>query len=112
MLKSRHILLTLNLLVKAAYLSPNGSTSQELQSSAQFKLFGLVNQLQKTSLAGSSLRKGFCKDGELWCMRVNKLVNKAVDEQSANDDQGDQQEEEQLDSASLCKIHKKNTKYA
>ena len=81
MLTPQHIMLALNLLVKTAYLAPTTAKNQENASSAQFKLFGLLNQLQKTSLPGSSLRKGFCKDGELWCMRVNKLVNKVVAEQ-------------------------------
>ena len=112
MLKSQHILLALNLLVKAAYLGPNGTKNQELQNGAQFKLFSLVSQLQKTSLPGSSLRKGFCKDGELWCMRVNKLVNKVVGEQPMSTEGDDKQEDDQLDLASLRKIHKKNTKYA
>jgi len=45
-------------------------------------------------------------------MRVNKLVNKAVGEQTENAEGDDQHEDGELDLASLRKIHKKNTKYA
>jgi len=55
------------------------------------------------------LRKGFCKDNELWCMRVNKLVNKVVSEHAH---EIEQQEDAELDVESLCKLHKKNLKYA
>lgn len=45
-------------------------------------------------------------------MRVNKLVNKAVGEQTTNGGEAEEAGDDQLDVASLRKIHKKNTKYA
>jgi len=102
-LTSQHVMLVLNLLVKAAYLK---SDNNEIQSSAQFKLFGLVGQLQKVSLQGSGLRKGYCKENELWCMRVNKLANKVMEDADESDDQ-----DQELDIASLAKRHKKYLKF-
>jgi len=46
-------------------------------------------------------------------MRVNKLVNKLVSEHIQDGGQGDDEEDEaQLDLGSLCKLHKRNLKYA
>ena len=43
-------------------------------------------------------------------MRVNKLVNKLVKEN--NDQEEADEENESMDVSSLCKMHKKNIKYA
>lgn len=98
----QHIMMALNLLVKGAYL---GQANSEFQNNAQFKLFSLISQLQKFQLPGSSLRKGYCKDHELWIMRVNKLANKIVSER--NDETG----EDELDPSSVLAVHKANVKY-
>ena len=45
-------------------------------------------------------------------MRVNKLVNKAMGEETEKAKDSIFQDEQELDPASLRKIHKKNTKYA
>ena len=85
----------LNILVKAAFVK--GSDS---------KIFGFIGQLQRSAIG--DLKKGYCKGSELWVMRINKLVNKVVSEIA----EGQQVEEGKLDTASMCKIHKKNIKFA
>ena len=90
-------MLALNCLVKTAYLGQQG----ELQSVAQSKVFSTVSQLQKTRLPG--LKKGHCKEDELWILRVNKLVNRMVSENS--------EETSALDKSSLLKLHKKSIKF-
>jgi len=68
-------MMCLNLLATSSCVS---SDSLDFQSTAQFKLFGLVSQLQKFNLPGSDLRKGYCKENETWIMRVTKLVSKIL----------------------------------
>jgi hypothetical protein len=57
------------------------------------------------SIAGSGLRKGYCKENELWCLRVNKLANKVVGDNATED------KDQELDVASLTKRHKKYLKF-
>jgi len=45
-------------------------------------------------------------------MRVNKLVNKAMGDPAEKGNDAVFQDDQELDLASLRKIHKKNTKYA
>jgi len=60
--------------------------------------------LQKTTLP--DLKRGHCKENELWVMRVNKLTNKIV-----NDHMDETTEmESELDVKSLVKRHKKYIK--
>lgn len=68
----------------------------------------MVQLLSKYSVNGG--KKGCCKDSELWVMRVNKLVNKMVKEVSS-DESGDLKDEA-MDPEAMCKMHKKNIKYA
>lgn len=94
-------MLVLNLLVRVAYLEKQNA---ELQKSAQFKLFTLISQLQKTTLP--DLKRGHCKENELWVMRVNKLTNKIM-----NDHMDETKEmDSEFDVNSLVKRHKKYIK--
>lgn len=78
---------------------------------AQSKLFSLLGLLQKARLPGSNLKKGFCKENELWISRANKLIYKIVKEESTEGDDDENVDEGQLDVAGLCKLHKRNTKF-
>ena len=99
-------MIALNLLVKSSYLA---SSTEKLEGTqeAQYKLFYMVGLLSKYIVNDG--KKGCCKDSALWCMRVNKLVNKMVKEGT----QGEEEEQgETMDLESLSKMHKKNIKYA
>lgn len=77
---------------------------------AQSKLFTLLGLIQKARLPGSNLKKGFCKENELWIARANKLIYKIVKEEG-EEGGDDNAEEDQFDIAGLCKLHKRNTKF-
>ena len=74
-LTTAHIMMCLNILAQHAFLP---SENTDLQSNAQFKLFSMISQLHKFKIAGSPLRKGYCKEDELWIMRVTKLISKML----------------------------------
>lgn len=92
----QHLMLAMNLLVRAAFLD-NASASPEhtteLQATAQSKLFGLVGSLSKVKLTAEG-RKGECKEGELWIARLNKLICKIIkaEEQGSGNEDEDAEE--------------------
>ena len=61
--------MALNILAKEAYVNR--------REEAQFKLWGMVGALGKYKITG--LRKGYCKENELWVMRATKLVVKIME---------------------------------
>jgi hypothetical protein len=68
----------------------------------QPKFFQLLAHLSK--LKGKEGR-GFAKEGELWLMRINRLINKLLAAEETEAAEGE------LDLESLVKIHKTNLKY-
>lgn len=107
-LNNRHIMLAANLVARAAF--SRTYKEEDSRAAALSKFFVLLQHLVKFSAGG--MRRGFCKNGELWIMRMNKLLSKmllteAEDEQKDGDDDA-----EELDLASLCKQHKAALKFA
>ena len=77
-LQSNHIKLCLQVLIPVAFAAE--SETPNLKTQAQFKLFTLIDMLQKLKLGGTA-KKGFVKDSEnLWLLYVNNKVNAVIKE--------------------------------
>jgi hypothetical protein len=107
-LNTTHIMMCLNILSLSSFV-PNKDV--EIQSNAQFKLFSMIGQLHKFKVPGSELRKGFCKENELWIMRVAKLVSKIVASHLEKADHAEVEGEDKLDLGGVLKQFKSTTKF-
>ena len=99
-LENRHIMAAAQLVTKAAFTRAT-NTQMDLKD-VQPKFFQLLAHLSK--LKGKEGR-GFAKEGELWLMRINRLINKLLSAEETEAAEGE------LDLESLVKIHKTNLKY-